>query len=216
MSLVTNNEGYSFKKGIAGQIVLGPVGAVAGINGKTSKVYHCSECGQDEITTMPEVIEGFIDEAIRKNNVFLLKDYKNQYPGIEWVDTTPTNPSEETTTPVNKAIEEKRTAKTSDKDKTTNKEVSVAALSNMIREYMNEMNAPVERDDLYVKYDELGRAKVQEAIYDLKGKGKIKEVAEGVFVIVRDYEEMQRLAEAEKQQQQEKEASIQQSNHNNG
>ena len=87
VSLVKMNEGYSFTKGIVGQAVLGPVGAVAGINGKTSQAYHCSECGQDEITVMPDVIERFINEAIQKNDVRSLKDYKKQYPGIEWEET---------------------------------------------------------------------------------------------------------------------------------
>lgn len=40
-----NNGNYSFKKGIIGAALLGPVGAVAGINGKKSLVYHCEDCG---------------------------------------------------------------------------------------------------------------------------------------------------------------------------
>ena len=73
VSLVKYNEGYSFTKGIIGTAVLGSVGAVAGINGKTSQAYHCNECGQDEITVMPDVIERFINEAIQKNDVRSLK-----------------------------------------------------------------------------------------------------------------------------------------------
>ncbi len=40
-----NNGGYSFKKGIIGTVVMGPIGAVAGINGKKSIVYYCQNCG---------------------------------------------------------------------------------------------------------------------------------------------------------------------------
>lgn len=36
---------YSFKKGILGAVVLGPVGAVAGMNGKKKSVYCCEKCG---------------------------------------------------------------------------------------------------------------------------------------------------------------------------
>lgn len=40
-----NNGGYSYKKGIIGTAVFGPIGAVAGINGKKSVVYRCKDCG---------------------------------------------------------------------------------------------------------------------------------------------------------------------------
>ena len=210
VSLVKYNEGYSFTKGIVGTAVFGSVGAVAGINGKTSQVYHCNECGQDEITIMPDVIEGFINEALQKNDVRSLKDYKKQYPGIEWEDTISVASQVEASMPEKHVIEEKRNNVSIDNSNTSKKEISISALENMIREYINEMNAPVEKEDLCAKYEEIGRAKVQTAILSLKSRGKIKEVAEDVYVIVRDYEEMQRLAEAEKHQQDKKAASIQQ------
>ncbi len=38
---------YSYKKGIAGAVVLGPIGAVAGIGGKRHKAHtwRCKDCG---------------------------------------------------------------------------------------------------------------------------------------------------------------------------
>lgn len=44
----TKEKGYSYSKGIVGSALLGPVGAVAGINGKTkstSTTYVCGHCG---------------------------------------------------------------------------------------------------------------------------------------------------------------------------
>lgn len=38
-------EGYDYVKGAIGTVVLGVGGAVAGINGKTKKVYKCPDCG---------------------------------------------------------------------------------------------------------------------------------------------------------------------------
>lgn len=41
------NDGYSMKKGLLGTALFGPVGAVAGINGKKNKLvqYRCRHCG---------------------------------------------------------------------------------------------------------------------------------------------------------------------------
>ena len=41
------SSSYSWKKGVAGAALLGPVGAVAGIGGKKHKSYtwRCKECG---------------------------------------------------------------------------------------------------------------------------------------------------------------------------
>ena len=46
------SSGYSFKKGIVGTAVFGPIGAVAGIGGKKTHTvtYQCSNCGK--ITTV--------------------------------------------------------------------------------------------------------------------------------------------------------------------
>lgn len=44
-SIGTSSSGYSMKKGILGSALLGPVGAVAGINGKKQITYQCPKCG---------------------------------------------------------------------------------------------------------------------------------------------------------------------------
>ena len=63
---ITKNEGYSYKKGIVGAALLGPAGAVAGLDGKEKDIYHCPLCGEDtmvhvEIFKLQEVTS---DEVI--------------------------------------------------------------------------------------------------------------------------------------------------------
>jgi hypothetical protein len=41
----TRQGGYSFGKGVVGAAVFGPVGAVAGINGRKTVTYKCDKCG---------------------------------------------------------------------------------------------------------------------------------------------------------------------------
>lgn len=50
-------DGFSYKKAIAGTVVFGAIGAVAGIDGKTKEVYSCPDCGN----TLPHPKWGFID-----------------------------------------------------------------------------------------------------------------------------------------------------------
>ena len=49
---IDSGSSYSFKKGLAGAVLLGPVGAVAGIGGKKNKtniyLYTCIHCGYSE------------------------------------------------------------------------------------------------------------------------------------------------------------------------
>ena len=47
------SSGYSFKKGIAGSVLFGSVGAVAGIGGKKTHhvTYQCSKCGRTKVIT---------------------------------------------------------------------------------------------------------------------------------------------------------------------
>ena len=42
-----NGSSYSYGKGIIGTAILGPIGAIAGIGGKTKRLvtYRCDKCG---------------------------------------------------------------------------------------------------------------------------------------------------------------------------
>lgn len=82
VSLVTKNS-YSMKKGIVGAAVLGPVGAVAGINGNQSQVYHCMACGQDTLSVLDGTIEREIDEILASGDLQALEKYKRRWKNIE-------------------------------------------------------------------------------------------------------------------------------------
>ncbi len=85
IAFIDKKEGYSMTKGIVGTAILGPVGAIAGINGKTNKVYHCSACGNDASTPMSNDEEAALNRAMKENNTFMLeKVYKPRYHNIEW------------------------------------------------------------------------------------------------------------------------------------
>ena len=49
-----DKEGYSLAKGLVGSAVLGPVGALAGANGKEVTVFYCPKCGVRLHKCMPE------------------------------------------------------------------------------------------------------------------------------------------------------------------
>ncbi len=82
VGLITASS-YSMKKGIVGAAVLGPVGAVAGINGKQSMKYHCTACGQDSLSVLDARTENEIDELLAKGDIEALKKYKSRWKNIE-------------------------------------------------------------------------------------------------------------------------------------
>lgn len=90
VSEVTQNAGFSYGKAIAGQIILGPVGAVAGINGKEKKVFQCQFCGQANEFLMDSSFAGYIDSIIADGDELYLTSIKKSYPGIEWEPMTVT------------------------------------------------------------------------------------------------------------------------------
>ena len=57
---IEKNDGFSYSKALAGTVVFGTVGAVAGINGKKSYAYSCPDCG----TTLPQPMDSVTKEKI--------------------------------------------------------------------------------------------------------------------------------------------------------
>lgn len=83
----SHKEGYDFKKGVAGAVLFGAVGAVAGVNGKKTSSYHCAACGQTFSRLMSESVANQITMAIKSNNYTALACYKRDYPNIEWEES---------------------------------------------------------------------------------------------------------------------------------
>ena len=58
------NDGFSYKKAIAGTVVFGAVGAVAGINGKDTEVFACPDCGASLREPMDSITQAKIDSVM--------------------------------------------------------------------------------------------------------------------------------------------------------
>ena len=57
-------DGFSYKKAIAGTVVFGAIGAVAGIDGKTKEVYNCPDCGASLPEPMDSITQAKIDSVM--------------------------------------------------------------------------------------------------------------------------------------------------------
>ena len=89
----SENGGFSYSKGIAGAIVFGAPGAVAGINGKTKQVFKCPDCGLTLDSPMSNEIKVIIDLGLMseeaRNNLTLegikidWNTLTNKYKNIE-------------------------------------------------------------------------------------------------------------------------------------
>lgn len=199
ISFITKNDGYSMKKGIVGTAVLGPVGAVAGINGKKTSFYHCNACGKDFSQAMDVVKETKIDIALRQNDEANLRIFKRIHNNIEWEESS--SDYEKSNNILNSSVS----------NITSSSTVSINDVVNRIFEYMNMMNIPISIDDLKTKFN-FSQQTIKMAIESLYKKGRIKEVADNVYVLVKDPEEMLKLKEAinnkEKAEKEKKEKEI--------
>lgn len=86
ISIIDKNDTYDIKKGAIGVALLGASGAIMGINGKSTKYYHCNECGSTLAYKMPEKIASNIDKYLNAPAVYkdLLNMEKKIYSNIEW------------------------------------------------------------------------------------------------------------------------------------
>ena len=90
------SEGYSIAKGVAGAVLLGGIGAAAGINGNKRMYYHCPDCGTTLSYPMSMEIVQIINMSVAdpSKNISSLRNWKKSYPNIEWTDaeTLPDEP----------------------------------------------------------------------------------------------------------------------------
>lgn len=88
----TKQEGYNKNKGIFGMALFGLGGAVAGASGNTVIYYHCADCGHTLNRCMSgvdkEFLEKYLLEPTNAAYVNRLREYKKQYPNIEWEEPT--------------------------------------------------------------------------------------------------------------------------------
>ena len=77
-------SGYSMGKGIVGAAVLGPVGAVAGLDGKDTVSFYCPKCGAKLNHCMPEYEVASILRIEEKPELFrnLIEQKHKKYPNM--------------------------------------------------------------------------------------------------------------------------------------
>lgn len=101
----TKQEGYNKKQGIRGMALFGLGGAVAGTSGNTVVYYHCAACGHTINKCMSEIDKKFLEQYLLKPadaaSIMRLREYKKQYPNIEWEEPTTNSDLPINTNPVN-------------------------------------------------------------------------------------------------------------------
>lgn len=83
---IEKNDGFSYSKALAGTVVFGTVGAVAGINGKKTYAYSCPDCGTTLPQPMDSVTKEKIDLVMTNPEVLvpvLYPDIYNKYPYLQ-------------------------------------------------------------------------------------------------------------------------------------
>lgn len=79
-------DGFSYKKAIAGTVVFGAIGAVAGIDGKTTYVYSCPDCGATLSHPMDDITKGKIDNVMIDPDFIMpimFPDMCQRYPALK-------------------------------------------------------------------------------------------------------------------------------------
>ena len=86
VTIDTKEEGYSLSKAVVGTMLIGSIGALAGINGKTKNYYHCPDCGITLSYPMGASTVSIINKYLEKPdaNATALSLWKNRYKNIEW------------------------------------------------------------------------------------------------------------------------------------
>lgn len=142
-----NSSSYSMKKGIVGAAVLGPVGAVAGINGKSSMKYHCMACGQDSLDIMESYREQEIDEAVANGDSATLDRLRNTWRNIEY----PLHGKKSNTHAKVISTDNVETSKKISEDDIES--ASTEELALIIKDDISATSIPYKYDDLLLKYD---------------------------------------------------------------
>lgn len=72
-------DGFSYKKAIAGTVVFGAIGAVAGIDGKTKEVYSCPDCGNTLPHPMDDITKAKIDYVMMDPDALMPTLFPNMF-----------------------------------------------------------------------------------------------------------------------------------------
>ena len=154
------------------------MGAVAGIDGKSSSSLYCPVC-HEKSEYMDGTLDAQIAMAIINKDIDKLREYKKKYKGIEWEDDAPLSNVSDTRIVDRKADDTLQESEDLHSD---------------ILNYLNTVNMPMTFSDVNKKYKGNSPDEVADAVLNLIEDGRIKLVQE-YFVVVRDVEELLSLKE---------------------
>ncbi len=80
----SDKEGYSMAKGLVGAAILGPVGAVAGLDGKETSIFYCPKCGARLKNPMPDYEVNSILQMLQdpENSRSAIEAKHKKYPNM--------------------------------------------------------------------------------------------------------------------------------------
>lgn len=197
-------EGYSLTKGLVGSAVLGPVGALAGADGKEVTLFYCPKCGARLHKSMPEnevsIILRLLNEA--KTSAFAksaLDKMREKYPNMLWPEELDHiwNEVSKHSERSNLASNEQDNPYDVLSDASNNQTVDFSGdVKKDIKDYLNNINAPVSYSELKDSFKDSSYSEIAiiNGVLDLIENGLIKYQG-GYFAIVRDLDEMIQLKE---------------------
>lgn len=198
-----DKEGYSLTKGLVGSAVLGPVGALAGADGKEVTVFYCPKCGARLHKSMPEHEVSSIIRLLKeaKTSAFAksaLDKMREKYPNMLWPEELDRIWDE-----VSKHSRRNDSASNESDNPfyvlqdANNQTISFSGdIKKDIKDYINSINAPVSYSEIKDSFQKSSYSEISiiDGVLDLIENGLIKYQG-GYFGLVRDLDEMIQLKE---------------------
>lgn len=197
-----DKEGYSLAKGLVGSAILGPVGALAGADGKDVTIFYCPKCGARLQKCMPEYEVSNILRLLKnaKTSAFAkssLDKLKEKYPNMLWsedLDQIWGKQSNQIKSEYNTNSSESDNSLDAARNKINNSDVFSGDVKRDIKDYLNRINAPVRYSEIKDSFQKSTYSEIAiiNGILELIENGLIK-CSGDYFALVRDLDEMIQL-----------------------
>lgn len=198
-----DKEGYSLAKGLVGSAVLGPVGALAGANGKEVTVFYCPKCGARLHKCMPEYeVSNILKlEKEARTSAFSkaeLDKLRVKYPNMLWPEDLDRIWNKKSDQHERKSVfsnEQDKPSALSD-DANNQRIVFSGDIKKDIKDYLNNINAPVNYSEVKDHFQKSSYSEIViiNGLLELVEDGLIKYYRD-YFALVRDLGEMIQLKE---------------------
>lgn len=198
-----DREGYSLAKGLVGSAVLGPVGALAGADGKEVTVFYCPKCGARLHKCMPEYeVSNILKlEKEARTSAFSkaeLDKLRVKYPNMLWPEDLDRIWNKKSDQHERKSVysnEQDKPSALSD-DANNQRIVFSGDIKKDIKDYLNNINAPVNYSEVKDHFQKSSYSEIViiNGLLELVEDGLIKYYRD-YFALVRDLGEMIQLKE---------------------